>query len=57
MHNYGCIGGIGDCIIITKAPTGTVGAKLTIFKITDLRERVLRKLLSMQTDLPEDRLR
>ena len=28
----------------TKAPTGTVGAKLTIFKITDLRERVLRKL-------------
>ena len=28
----------------TKAPTGTVGAKLTIFKITDLREQVLRKL-------------
>lgn len=44
MHNYGCIGEVGDCIIITKAPTGTVGAKLTIFKITDLWEQVLRKL-------------
>ena len=47
MHNYGCIGEVGDCIIITKAPTGTVGAKLTIFKITDLREQVLRKPQSM----------
>ena len=27
MHNYGCIGEVGDCIIITKAPTETVGAQ------------------------------
>lgn len=40
MHNYVCIGEIGDCIIITKAPTETVGAILPILKITDLREQV-----------------
>ena len=27
MHNYGCIVEVGDCIIITKAPTETVGAQ------------------------------
>ena len=44
MHNYRCLRKVGNGIIITKAPAGTVGAKLTIFKITDLREQVLRKL-------------
>lgn len=40
MHNYVCIGEVGDCIVITKAPAEKAGAILPILKITDLREQV-----------------